>query len=98
MRTFQLRRYELEPDLAQQFIAWVNQVVIPIRESMGYRVEWMYFDSSNSQLIWLVSLQADQSGFESADQAWYSSSERAAAVLTMPKALLKANISFVEKI
>lgn len=98
MRTFQLRRYELDPNLAEEFAAWVVQEIIPLREKLGYTVHWRYLDRTNSQFIWLVSLDATESEFEAKDAAWLASPERAVAVETMPKALLKANVSFVENI
>lgn len=98
MRTFQLRRYELDPELAEEFVNWVNSDVIPVREGFGYQVHWQYFDRANSQLIWLVSLEANETEFVARDQIWMSSPERAEVVLKMPKALIQAHVSFVEKI
>lgn len=98
MRTYQLRRYELEPELAEAFVDWVVAEIIPLREKLGYRVEWRYFDRANSQFIWLVSLEATESEFEALDSAWHAGSERAVAVVSMPKALIKANVSFVEAV
>ena len=95
MRTFQLRRYELEPALAEKFAAWVVNQIIPLREAMGYTVHWQYLDHTNSQFIWLVSLDVTEEEFALRDAAWLASEERASAVVTMPPALLKANVSFV---
>lgn len=98
MRTFQLRRYELEPALAKEFADWAVTKIIPLREQLGYVAHWRYFDRANSELIWLVSLEATQAEFEAMDEKWMSSPERAEAVLSMPKALIKAHVSFVEDI
>jgi hypothetical protein len=95
LRTFQFRRYELEPEGFDEFVDWVIDTIIPLREQMGYRVEWKYLDLAKSEFLWLVSLEASVEEFERMDQAWMSSSERAEAVLTMPKALIKAHASFV---
>lgn len=98
MRTFQFRRYELEPEGLDEFVAWVIDTIIPLREQMGYRVEWRYADPIKSEFLWLVSLEASAQEFELKDQAWMSSPERAEAVLTMPKGLLKAHASFVSQV
>ena len=95
MRTFQLRRYELNPELAEEFAAWVVSQIIPLREQLGYTVHWQYLDRSNSQFLWLVSLEATEAEFEAKDAAWMASPERAQGVVSMPPALIKANVSFV---
>ena len=95
MRTFQLRRYELEPALAEEFAAWVVSQIIPLREAMGYTVHWRYLDRKNSEFVWLVSLAATEAEFEAEDAAWMDSAERAVAVVSMPKALIKVHASFV---
>ena len=95
MRTFQLRRYELDPNLAEEFAAWVVTQIIPLREKYGYSVHWQYLDRTNSQFIWLVSLEATEAEFEAKDAAWMASAERAEGVVSMPPALIKANVSFV---
>lgn len=98
MRTFQFRRYELEPEGFDEFVAWVIDTIIPLREQMGYRVEWKYADLAKSEFLWLVSLEASVEEFELRDQAWMSSPARAEAVLSMPKGLLKAHASFVSQV
>ena len=98
MRTYQFRRYELEPEGFDEFVAWVIDTIIPIRENMGYRVEWKYIDSVKSEFLWLVSAEATEAEFELMDQAWMSSPEREEAFLTMPNAPLKVHASFVSKV
>jgi prophage antirepressor-like protein len=98
LRTFQLRRYELDPNLAEEFAAWVVTQIIPLREKYGYSVHWQYLDRTNSQFIWLVSLEATEAEFEAKDAAWMASAERAQGVVSMPPALMKAHVSFVENV
>lgn len=98
MRTYQLRRYELEPALAEEFASWALNVIYPLRVALGYKVEWSYFDRANSELIWLASADCSQAEFEAKDIAWLASAERAQAVLSMPAALNKAHVSFVESV
>ena len=98
MRTFQLRRYELEESLAEEFVAWAVNVIYPLREKRGYKVEFSYFDKANSEMIWMASMECSQAEFEASDTAWLASEERVKAVLTMPQALIKAHVSFVESV
>lgn len=98
MSTYQLRRYELDRSQAAEFVSWVVNEIFPRREQFGYRVEWSYFDPENSELVWMASADCSRAEFEAKDQAWESSAARAAAVASMPKALIKIHASFVEKV
>jgi prophage antirepressor-like protein len=98
LRTFQLRRYELDPSLAEEFATWVVNQIIPLREKFGYKVHWQYLDRANSQFIWLVSLEATEAEFEAKDAAWMASADRAEGVVSMPPALMKVHVSFVENV
>lgn len=98
MTTYQLRRYELVPDLAEDFVAWVKNDIYPLREKFGFKVEWTYFDMANSQLIWMASADCNELEFEALDARWQQSDERAQAAIKMPAALIKIHASFVAKI
>lgn len=95
MTTYQLRRYELEPDTAQEFVDWVVKTVIPLREAMGYKVHWRYLAEDKTEFTWLVSLDVSTQEFEASDKAWMESPERAEAVLTMPSSLRAIHVKFV---
>ena len=98
MRTFQLRRYELERDVAKDFVAWAVNEIFPLRENFGFKVEWSYFDEANSQLVWMASAEGTVTEFLARSEAWERSPERAEAVKLMPPALIKINASFVENV
>lgn len=98
MRTYQLRRYELEEALAEEFVTWAVTKIFPLREQFGYKVEWSYFDRSNSEFVWMASAECGQEEFEAKDASWLASEERAKAAVSMPQALIKLNASFVEKV
>lgn len=98
MRTYQFRRYELEEALAEEFVTWAVTKIFPLREQFGYKVEWSYFDRSNSEFVWMASAECSQEEFEAKDAAWLGSEERAKAAVSMPQALIKLNASFVEKV
>ncbi|HEY7854107.1 MAG TPA: hypothetical protein VIB80_03210 [Aquiluna sp.] len=98
MRTFQFRRYELEPDGAKDFVAWAVNEIFPLREDFGFTVEWSYFNEAESELVWLASADGTESEFEALSAAWDKSAERAEAVKLMPPALIKINASIVERV
>lgn len=97
MITYQLRRYELNPDLADDFLAWVEDEVMPIRRQFGFRAEWMYLAEDNSELTWLASFPGSQQEFLEAETRYSNSPERTKAGETMPAALKKAHVAFVSK-
>lgn len=96
MKTFQLRRYELKPENAREFVAWVKKEIFPRREALGFTIEWSYFDHQNSQLVWLAAAKCDKVEFEDLSAAWDASEARDEAVRSMPDSLIKINASFVE--
>jgi hypothetical protein len=95
--TYQLRRYELNPELAGAFLAWVENEVMPIRKQFGFRAEWMYLNSDKSELTWLASFVGSEDAFLEAEARYSNSPERTNAAASMPAALLKAHVGFVTK-
>ena len=98
MITYQLRRYELNPELADAFLAWVENEVMPIRRQFGFRAEWMYLNSDKSELTWLASFAGSEDAFLEAEAKYSNSPERTKAASKMPAALLKAHVGFVSKV
>ncbi len=98
MITYQLRRYELNPELADDFLAWVENDVMPIRKQFGFTAEWMYLNSDKTELTWLASFQGSEEAFLEAEAKYSSSPERTKAAANMPAALLKAHVGLVSKI
>ena len=98
MITYQLRRYELNPELADAFLAWVENEVMPIRRQFGFRAEWMYLNSDKSELTWLASFAGSEDAFLEAEAKYSNSPERTRAAASMPAALLKAHVGFVSKV
>jgi hypothetical protein len=95
--SYQLRRYELDPDLADAFLAWVDNDVMPIRKQFGFKAEWMYLAADKSELTWLASYPGSEDDFLQAEAAYTASPERSQAASTMPPALVKAHVGFVSK-
>lgn len=97
MITYQLRRYELHRDLAEEFLSWVENEVMPIRKRFGFRAEWMYLAEDKSELTWLASFVGSKGEFLEAETQYLASPEREKAGAIMPPALIKAHVAFVSK-
>ena len=98
MITYQLRRYELNPELADDFLVWVENDVMPIRKQFGFKAEWMYLNSHKTELTWLASFQGSEDAFFEAEAKYSNSPERTKAAASMPAALLKAHVGLVSKV
>jgi len=98
LRTYQLRTYSLEPSELEPFLAWVDQHVMPLRQSLGYTVEFRYADRETGELTWMVSLPGDRSEFEKLDAEYLSSDKRAEIAALMPAKPRQMMLRFVEPV
>jgi hypothetical protein len=96
VRTYQLRRYQIAEGKMQEFVAWLNSTLIPVREGFGYRVEFKLIDHATHEFVWCVSLEADEPGFLEIQKKYNESVERAKAFETFPNCIEQMQISFVE--
>ncbi|WP_146341375.1 hypothetical protein [Nesterenkonia sp. NBAIMH1] len=76
-RTTWMRRYTLEPALAEQFVEFLRTKVIPAREDRGFTVESMWLDDEKTELTWFVSRPGSAEDFAAAEREWEASDERA---------------------
>lgn len=76
-RTTWMRRYTLNPALAEEFVQFLTQKVIPARESRGFTVESIWLDRDSSQLTWFVSRPGSSEEFAAAEREWEESDQRA---------------------
>lgn len=76
-RTTWMRRYTLDPALADEFVQFLTTRVIPAREELGFTVESIWVDSDKSQLTWFVSRLGSAEEFSAAEQQWEASAVRA---------------------
>lgn len=84
-RTTFMRRYALDPALAQEFVSFLTKKVIPAREERGFTVESMWLSDGMDELTWFVSRFGDREEFAQAEQAWEDSPERAEIFAGAPK-------------
>lgn len=76
-RTTYMRRYTLDPALADEFVSFLTKRVIPAREERGFTVESIWLSDGKDELTWFVSRFGDREEFAEAEQAWEDSPERA---------------------
>lgn len=98
MKTTQLRRYTLNPGASNNFVAWWQKVIPPLRERWGFVVECAYLDTSAGEFVWAVSIQGDKRKFNSAGAAYLSSPERAKAFAGMPDWVSNVHVALVQDV
>ncbi|GFZ76272.1 hypothetical protein [Nesterenkonia alkaliphila] len=84
-RTTWMRRYTLDPALADGFVEFLTKQVIPAREGRGFTVESIWLDEDKSQLTWFVSRAGTAEEFAAAEREWEESQERAEIFAGTPK-------------
>lgn len=98
MKTTQLRRYEIEPHLFDEFVDWMTSRLIPTREAAGFTVEFAYANREASEFVWAVSVDGDHERFGEVNAAYQSSPERTAAFEGVPNYATAQHADFVERI
>jgi len=96
-KTVQLRRYQIAPGMLEEFRAWLNQEVLPIRKKFGFIVEFMYLDNKNSEFIWALSVPGSLDDFLEIENRYDASEERAAAGMKRPDCFLSVDTRFVDE-
>ncbi|KQR17426.1 hypothetical protein [Cellulomonas sp. Leaf334] len=77
-RTVQLRRYNVKPDLVDEFLAWWSTSLAPARPAFGFTIESAYVNREANEFTWAVSAEGDADEFRRLEQIWMDSPERAA--------------------
>lgn len=97
-RTTWMRRYTLDPALADEFIQFLTQEVIPAREQRGFTVESMWLAADKSELTWFVSRPGSVEEFTAAEQEWENSQERAEIFANRPKFVTHKDLKHVMRL
>lgn len=98
MKTIQLRRYALNPGASNDFVAWWQKVIPPLRGKFGFIIEWAYLDASVGEFVWAVSLPGDALEFENVEAAYLSSPERARAFADRPDWVSNVHVALVREV
>jgi hypothetical protein len=76
VKTVQLRRYTLKPELIDEFLVWWPTLLAPAREAAGFTIEFAQFVPVTGEFVWSVSVPGDVEAFNAVDAAWAGSPER----------------------
>lgn len=98
LRTVQVRRYVLAPDVCTEFARWWAQVLVPARRAAGFAVDFGFVLEDSSEILWAVSVQGDSREFAKADARWQSSEGRREALASAPGAPLSQHVSLAQHV
>jgi hypothetical protein len=98
MKTIQLRRYEIAPGMMSDFLHWIDQDLMPVREGFGFKAEWRYIDVAKNEFIWAVSLPCDEAEFLAIQDEYDASSQRKLAFVNYPNCITQKHVSFVSEL
>jgi hypothetical protein len=74
----QLRIYTINKNALEQFVQEWREKLVPLREKHGFRVLEAYALPSTSQFVWTMAFDGTDAEWDSADKAYFGSSERLA--------------------
>lgn len=89
-----MRRYELDPALVDEWLAFFEQLT-PVRADFGFRLVSAYLDRVNSEFTWIV--ERDDA-FGPAEAIYGASPERAELFAGQPKFVRALHVSEVESL
>lgn len=95
--TLQLRTYQLEPALAEAFVAWWMATMPALRQRFGMRVAFAWLDEDNALFVWGLEVDGDRAAFLAAEQAYNDSPERKALKLPDPAMVRSASSGFARR-
>jgi hypothetical protein len=88
----QMRRYELDPTLIEEWLAFFAELT-PVRATFGFRLVHAYLDRENSEFTWIVEHDLP---FAEAEAVYTASPERAAIFADRPRFATKLHVSEVD--
>ena len=94
--TIQLRRYEVEAGELERLVDWFPTIAA-VRDKYGFKIEFAYADTDNSEFIWAVSYPGDIDAFESALATYNESPERADAFDGYSSPVTQTHLSYVAR-
>ncbi|GAB3192390.1 hypothetical protein [Nesterenkonia suensis] len=97
-RTTWMRRYTVDPALAEEFVGFLREEVFPAREERGFTVESVWLSADSSQLTWFASRFGTAEEFAEAEKAWEESEERARIFSGRPKYVLEKDLRQVTRL
>jgi hypothetical protein len=96
--TTQLRRYQIDPEVFDEWVEWWRTVLVPARAEFGFEVGAGYTVPGTHDFVWLVSAPVERDAFERLDEDWENSAVRLKALETIPRKVLSARLEIVEPV
>ena len=99
MKTIQLRRYQLGAGTLEVFMDWWVGRVVPIRQALGYRVEFAHYLPESNEIVWAASVDGDRARWDEIEAVYDASPERIEAFSHLPPGVvLSRDLCFVEDV
>lgn len=92
--TLQLRTYQLDPALADEFVAWWAATMPALRQRFGFRIAFAYLDEDNALFAWGLEFDGDRDAFLAAEKAYNDSPERKGMKLPNPAMVRSVSAGF----
>lgn len=99
MATIQLRRYQLGEGQLDAFLDWWVGSIVPIREALGYQVEFAYHLPETNEIVWAARVDGDRARWDEIEAIYDASPERIEAFGTLaPGVVLSKELTFVDDV
>lgn len=93
-----MRRYTLDTKLADEYMDFMINKIIPAREGRGFVVDSIWISDEKDQLIWFVSYPGGPEDYAAADKSWVESEERAQMFQGRPEYIIAKDLREVTKV
>lgn len=93
-RRSQLRIYALRPDRADEFVRHFHESLVPLRAAYGFSIDASYLAEDKTRFCWVTSHDCPD-GWETAEAAYYGSSERNSLSFTPADFITDHDVSMV---
>lgn len=97
-KTVWMRRYQVDPNLCEEFIDFLNTKVFPARIEFGFTPEQVWVTPDQTQVTWFVSAPMDSESFQRLEAAWETSEERASVFAGTPQYVLDKDLREVKDV
>jgi hypothetical protein len=72
---YQVRRYRIEPEKMDEFVAEWRDGVVPLRERLGFIVDGAWVIEDSNEFLWIIGYDGPE-GLAAGNEAYYASEER----------------------
>ncbi len=72
---YQIRRYRIEAEKMDEFVALWRDEVVPLRERRGFKVHGAWVIEDSNEFLWIIGYNGPE-GIAAGNEAYYASEER----------------------